>query len=54
MKIFKLPTFKKCNGKNCYDKKGAQTQRHFLKRGVKDLRIYHCEICNCWHLSSKL
>ena len=47
-------------GKTCYDKKGAASAvNHIARRGPrhrnkpKALRIYHCERCNRWHLSSK-
>lgn len=44
-----------CKGKNCYDKKGAMTALNFNKgnlRGHTKLSIYHCDICNWWHLTS--
>ena len=47
-------------GKNCYDKKGATSAANqIFKRGPrrrnkpKALRIYHCEKCNAWHITSK-
>jgi len=46
--------FKKCRGKNCYEKKSALSALHFReKAGVKHLRIYHCTLCNMWHLTHK-
>jgi len=47
------PNKGKCidKGKNCYDKKTAQSMmNHRHKRGAK-LRIYHCPLCNWWHLT---
>jgi len=44
-----------CNGKKCYDKKSALTAKNkrFKDSHIK-LRIYQCDICNQWHLTSKL
>lgn len=42
-----------CNGKVGYDKKGAMTAKN--KRWGDDhvkLRIYNCNMCNRWHLTS--
>lgn len=48
------------SGKMCFDKKTAQTKRNQLLKGkgkhrrskdVEDLRIYHCEECNFFHLT---
>lgn len=39
-------------GKNCYDKRGAETARN--KRWREDhvrLRIYQCDDCGAWHLT---
>ena len=46
---------KKCFNKKCYNKNGAQQMVNLKKKrqGVK-LRIYHCELCNFWHLSKSL
>lgn len=53
---------KDCNGKICFDKKSAESARNKrLKPKRRDrrrntpeqLRIYHCQICNHWHLTSK-
>lgn len=52
---------KLCRGKQCYDKRGAETARNsrLRKRTSADyLRIYHCPHCNCphcncWHLTSR-
>lgn len=45
---------KMCFIKKQYDKKTAQTVKNvLLKKGVQYLRIYHCPICNNWHLTSK-
>jgi len=47
-----------CDGKPCYDKRGAETvlNRRF-KRHARNrpdfLRIYHCPECNLWHLTHK-
>lgn len=41
-----------CNGKNAYDKRGAETIRN--KRWREDrvrLRLYHCDECGKWHLT---
>ena len=46
---------KYCNGKPCYDKKGsisAKNKRY--KMDHTELRIYHCPICNHWHITSQL
>ncbi len=40
------------HGKNCYDKRGAETARN--KRWKEDhvrLRMYNCPDCGEWHLS---
>lgn len=50
-----------CNGKKCYTKRDAETVRNARTVGrrkmrhgrPKELRIYHCEFCNHWHLTSK-
>ena len=44
-----------CNGKPCYDKKSAMSAKNkrFKEDHIK-LRIYHCDECNHWHLTSKL
>lgn len=43
-----------CNGKTCYDKKSAKTARNYcLKKGRINIRIYHCYVCNKWHLTHK-
>lgn len=43
-----------------YDKKGAQTalnsitrQKHKRWRKKKEVRYYHCPLCNGWHLTSR-
>ena len=42
-----------CEGKKRYDKKSAQTARNYLGRnGKKGLKIYQCDNCNGWHLTS--
>ena len=44
--------------KKQYDKKGAQTALNnilrYLKRFSrrKEIRYYHCPLCNTWHLTS--
>lgn len=51
-----------CNGKKCFDKKGAESarnkrlkpKRHERRHGTPDkLRIYECPDCGRWHLTSK-
>lgn len=40
------------HGKNCYDKRGAETVRN--KRWKEDrvrLRLYPCPACRTWHVS---
>ncbi len=45
----------KCDGKTCYDKKGAQTAANLrFKNAHQKLRIYPCPQGNHWHLTSKL
>ena len=41
-----------CDGKKCYDKKGAQTVKNlrYAEDRVK-LRIYCCSVCGMWHLT---
>lgn len=45
--------------KRCFSKKEASNalkdiQRHYQHRQHrKEKRIYYCDVCNCWHLSSK-
>lgn len=44
-----------CDKKQVYSKKDAQTVRNLrMKSGSKELRIYHCPICNGWHLTSQI
>lgn len=46
--------FPYCNGKKGYDKKGAMSSKN--KRFKEDhipLRIYKCEKCVYWHLTSQ-
>jgi hypothetical protein len=43
-----------CNGKQCYDKKTAQTIRNSRGKHGTLLRIYPCDVCNRWHLTHKL
>lgn len=51
-KNFKIQKFN-CQNKNRYDKKGAISARNlFWRKQHKELRIYHCPICNHWHLTS--
>jgi len=52
------------SGKVCYDKREAETVRNLRmkpQRGrgrrrrakvPKYLRVYQCEFCSCWHLTS--
>lgn len=43
-----------CNGKNRYDKRGAQTVRNQRRReGHVKLRIYYCQDCGGWHVTHK-
>lgn len=44
-----------CDGKACYDKRGAQTVKNIREKedGI-DLRIYQCPLCNMWHLTKIL
>jgi len=57
---YKLPSeqlvpVKYCDGKICYDKRGAVTASN--KRMEDDhmkLRIYHCPWCDQWHLTKQL
>lgn len=43
-----------CNGKNRYDKRGAQTVRNQRRRdGHVKLRIYYCPDCGGWHVTHK-
>jgi len=44
-----------CNGKMCYDKRGALTVKNEIRkeRGI-ELRAYQCPDCNGWHLSKSL
>lgn len=47
---------KKCwkMNKQSYDKRGAQTVKNQRERNSgTSLRIYECEFCNHWHLTSK-
>lgn len=43
-----------CQGKNAYDKKGAQTSINYMKKrkGMK-LRMYQCPESDHWHLTSR-
>lgn len=47
------PPIRRCNGKVCYDKRGARTAANdrYDEDHVK-LRIYPCPRCNSWHLTS--
>lgn len=39
-----------------YDKRGAQTALNFFKKisyqNRKEKRMYHCMLCDAWHLTS--
>lgn len=51
-----LPAIERCvTGKPSYDKKTAITAKNkrWNDSRVK-LRIYHCEKCNYWHLTSSV
>lgn len=44
--------------KNKYDKKGAKTILNKITNGrrskqSKEQRVYYCDICRAWHLTSK-
>jgi hypothetical protein len=43
----------RCYGKKiCYEKKEAETLLNFLKhKGKKELRLYHCDKCNMYHIT---
>jgi len=43
-----------CNGKQCYDKKTAQTLRNARGNHGTLLRIYQCDLCDSWHLTKSL
>jgi len=52
MEIFEPLEHKTCNGKKCYDKKGAMTVKNKrYKESHQYLRIYPCEFCGMWHLT---
>lgn len=42
------------SGKRTYDKKSAVSQfnRETRRVGGKRLHVYHCAMCNHWHLSA--
>lgn len=50
-----------CHGKKCYSKRDAETARNARTTGRRRvrhgrpeyLRVYHCDECNHWHLTSK-
>ena len=43
-----------CNGKNMYDKRGAETVRNErMRESHTPLRIYHCDDCGHWHVTHK-
>ncbi len=43
------------SGKTCFSKKEAETSKNWMNRNGKRKyevkRIYHCEYCNCWHIT---
>ena len=47
-------------GKVCFDKKTAQTKKKYMEKNESKrlksgkLRIYACDECDCWHLTSKV
>ena len=48
------PPVARCGSKIIYDKKGAQSaKKHREGSGSPDLRIYECNHCKGWHLTSK-
>lgn len=51
-----LPPREHCpSGKNCYNKKDAQTAKNHRYRVDKvELRIYQCHLGDHWHLTSRL
>lgn len=45
--------YPQCGGKNCYSKSKAEKVRQStMKARSKKIRIYECEECNYWHLTS--
>ena len=54
-RLFAPIDFCPIQGKPCYDKKGAITAKNArMKNDHMKLREYHCDDCNCWHLSKSL
>ncbi len=52
---YNLPMPPKCKGKVKYDKKGAQTVKNDrMRMEHTELRIYHCPLCNGWHVTKDL
>lgn len=44
-----------CNGKNRYDKRGAQTVINKRRREDHErLRMYYCDECGGWHITHKV
>jgi len=44
----------RCRGKVIFDKRGAETAKNArMDKGAGNLRSYHCEVCNGWHLTHK-
>lgn len=45
---------KQCNGKNCYEsEREARRVRNLRERLVQKLRVYQCDLCHYWHLTSE-
>ncbi len=44
-----------CNGKICYSKNKADKAKHtVMKKRNRKIRIYECDECHQWHLTSKM
>lgn len=43
--------YKKCLKKGQYSKKIAQTIKNSLRREGRIVRMYHCPLCNYWHVT---
>lgn len=46
--------FKQCNGKNCYTKHKAEVvARAVMKKRNRKIRVYECDRCFYYHLTSE-